>query len=266
MKIKSLHFYPVKGLRGIDLSEMQMTLLGPAYDREWIVATPEGKFVTQRTHPQMAQIQTAIMGESLKLSVNGSSIQIPFDEPDKNAYTEVTVFTSKINGLDQGREASQWLSDFFGETVKLFKYSEQSKRFVPEKYTGRADVETRFTDSRPILVVSVESLLELNRELSEPIPINRFRANIVLEGGIAWGEDTYSALDLGVVRINNAGPCSRCKVTTVDQQKGVVTGPEPLGTLSRIRKKDGKVYFGCYYYPTAEGKIRVGDTVRVLDT
>lgn len=263
MKIKSLHSYPVKGLRGIDHSEMQMTMLGPAYDREWMITDAKGRFITQRTHPHMAQIETAIDAKFLKLSAQGKSISIPLSQ--EGAYSETTVFTTQVMGLEQSREANDWLSDFFKSPVRLFRYGDNSKRLVNSKYTEGKEIETRFTDSRPILVISEKSLEVLNTELTEKVPMNRFRANIILEGTEAWGEDTFTALQLGsVVQIRNSGECSRCKVTTVDQIKGVVTGPEPLNTLSRIRKKDGKVNFGCYYYPMTEGTISIGDQVRLI--
>lgn len=264
-RVQSLHVYPVKSLKVCDLQSMQMTLVGPEHDREWIITDEKNRFITQRTFPKMVTIETKIENGSLGLSVDGKSpIFVSMENRDGDAYEEVTVFNSRVQGLYQGNKVSSWLSDFFGMPVKLFRYGTKSKRLVDSKYASDTGAETRFTDSRPILITSQASLDALNAELDSPVPMNRFRANIVLEGCDAWQEDAFQSLHIGEVKLVNAQGCSRCKVTTVDQAEGIIKGVEPLNTLSRIRKKDGKVYFGCYYIPVSEGIISVDDEVHYI--
>jgi hypothetical protein len=98
-----------------------------------------------------------------------------------------------------------------------------------------------------------------------PLPMRRFRPNLVVEGAAPHAEDGWRRIRVGPITLRVVKPCSRCAITTVDPDRGVRDGPEPLETLATYRRRDGKVYFGQNVIPDGPGEIRVGDTVEVLE-
>ena len=58
-----------------------------------------------------------------------------------------------------------------------------------------------------------ESLVDLNKRLNAPLPMNRFRANIVLAGGEPWAEDEWAGLRIGGLEFASVKPCGRCKAS-----------------------------------------------------
>lgn len=103
--------------------------------------------------------------------------------------------------------------------------------------------EVAFADGFPLLLARRENLADLNSRLESPLPMNRFRPNIVLSGGGAapWADDAWRQLGFGSSETGVAGvqvqlckPCSRCKVTTIDQATAE-EGKEPLVTLRKFR-------------------------------
>ena len=129
---------------------------------------------------------------------------------------------------------------------------------------GRPGDHVSFADGYPALLASEASLADLNSRLAAPVPMNRFRPNLVVDGTEAFAEDGWSRIRIGEVVFRVVKPCDRCVVTTIDQKTGKA-GKEPLRTLSRYRKKDGKVYFAQNLIPDAPGTLRRGDPVEVLE-
>jgi hypothetical protein len=129
-----------------------------------------------------------------------------------------------------------------------------------------------FADAYPLLVTTEASLRELNRRISEalgdPVPMNRFRPNLVLSGSEAFAEDTWKRIRIGNVVFRSAGPCARCIMTTTDQTTGQ-RGHEPLKTLAAFRRdprEPSQVNFGQNLVnETKEGVLTVGDAVEVLE-
>jgi hypothetical protein len=124
-----------------------------------------------------------------------------------------------------------------------------------------------FADAYPFLLLSEASLIELNRRLPRPLPVNRFRPNIVVAGCQAFAEDGWSELSIGPGRFAVVSPCARCITTTTDQLRGERDGKEPLRTLARFRRLQGgpEVYFGQnLVHLEPAGLLRVGDPVQVL--
>ena len=66
--VSALHVYPVKGCRGIPVSSAEVDALGLVGDRRFLITDPTGKFLTQRSHPVMARIGTALTPDQLTLS------------------------------------------------------------------------------------------------------------------------------------------------------------------------------------------------------
>jgi hypothetical protein len=270
MRVAGLFIYPVKSLRGVAVPAAEVDDLGFAGDRRFLVVDDTGKFLTQRTHSRMARIDTALVSGRLTLSAGGAGeISIP-DAPDPAApLRSVTIW--KHEGLlaeDCGADAARWLSDFLGQSVHLVRIGPKFHRPMLKKAARPGDLYA-FTDGAPILVTSEASLDALNDRIQEnggePVPMDRFRPNLVLTDGPAFAEDTAPALRIGAVVLRNAGKSDRCIVTTTDQHTGE-RGQEPLRTLATFRRDAAldptAVYFGVNYInESKQGVVRVGDSV-----
>lgn len=271
MHVAGLFIYPVKSLRGCAVPAATVDALGFAGDRRFLVVDDTGKFLTQRSHARMAQVDTALSGGSLTLSADGAgSVTISTTSGATAPLRTVSIW--KHEGLlaeDCGPEAARWLSAFLGQSVHLVRSGPKFHRPVLKKAARSGDLFA-FNDGSPILVASEASLAALNDRIhengGEPVPMNRFRPNLVLTGCNAFAEDTFPALRIGAVTLRNAGKSDRCIMTTTDQSTGERRGKEPLRTLATFRRDSAldptAVYFGANFInETKHGTIRVGDTV-----
>jgi len=128
---------------------------------------------------------------------------------------------------------------------------------------ARPGENVSFADAFPFLLLSEGSLSDLNRRLETPLPIERFRPNIVVSGCEPYAEDGWQQVRIGKVVFRVAKPCARCVITTTDQTSGE-RGPEPLRTLAQFRQKDGKILFGQNLVHEGRGILRVGENVEVM--
>src|SRR4051794_28655140 len=109
--VASLHVYPVKGLKGIELAEARCTDRGLEYDRRFMVVDREGVFLTQRSHPRMATVWTDLVGDRLELAAEGQgALQLPL-RPEGAAATKVVVWNSTVDAVPVAHEADEWLSE-----------------------------------------------------------------------------------------------------------------------------------------------------------
>ena len=232
--VASLHVYPVKSCRGFEQTEARLTEAGLEHDREWMIVTPEGRFVTQREQPRLALIATRLDDRGLHLAAPGApDITVPFDfegEP-----VEVTVWRDRCRAHDQGDEAARWLAGFVRRPLRLVRFDPAHRRLSDPAWTGGVDAASRFSDGFALLAISLASLADLNARLAAPLPMNRFRPNLVLDGLPPYGEDSLGDLASGAVRLRRVKPCTRCSITTTNQATGVVEGDEPLRTLKTYR-------------------------------
>jgi uncharacterized protein YcbX len=114
------------------------------------------------------------------------------------------------------------------------------------------------------MMIGEASLQDLNSRLEVPLPMNRFRPNIVFAGGLPYQEDGMKAFRINNMNFSGVKLCSRCNVTTIDQET-TETGKEPLKTFASYRRKNNKVYFGQNLLCDATGKIRIGDELILND-
>lgn len=259
--LASLHIYPVKGLKGIDLAEARVTGRGLEYDRRFMVVDPEGEFFTQREYPKMATVWTEIAAGELRLSAPDFEEVAVAAQPSKGEAMNVRVWNSICPAIAPSREADRWLSDYLGARCRLVYMPDTTRRAMNPLYGG-SDGAVSFADGYPFLVTSEASLAELNARLAVKLPMNRFRPNIVLSGNDAWEEDGWGEFRIGEAAFRMAKPCGRCQVTTTDQATGDVRGPEPLATLATYRdSKEFGVRFGMNAIAIAEGVVRTGMAV-----
>jgi hypothetical protein len=266
LSVTSLTIYPVKSLAGISLPSAKLENRGFKYDREWMIVTEGGQFLTQRELAPMALIQTAILEHTLRLTMPlGDSVEVPLSiekSPVDAKVMTVKVWSDTCQALDQGDEAAGMLSRYLERKVRLVRMEPSFNRIVDQRYANSPDNVVSFADGFPVLVISDESLAELNRRLEYPLPMNRFRPNITIGGSDAFAEDGWSEIAIDNVKLSLVKPCARCQITTIDQDTAEAS-QEPLKTLSFFRKESGKVMFGQNAIPQNSGEIRLGDSVLV---
>lgn len=234
-RITSLHIYPVKSCRGIDVRESLITPTGLEWDRRWMIARPTGRFVTQREYPKLATIAVAIGNGRLTLSADGQP-PLVIDVAHGGPARKVRIWDDACTGIDAGDEAAAWLKRVLTDDLRLVRIDETEPRLANPKYVGREPQPVTFTDGYPVLMISNESLAELNQRLPEPIPMARFRPNVVIEGVAAHAEDQMALFRLGPVVLRGVKLCTRCSVTTTDQLTGERhPHQEPLRTLGKYR-------------------------------
>ncbi|MFO7278241.1 MAG: MOSC N-terminal beta barrel domain-containing protein [Pseudomonadota bacterium] len=231
--VEALFIYPLKSARAIP---RERTVLGPAgfeWDRHWMVVNAQGRFLTQRTHPRLAVIETMLTDDALVLRAPGLS---PLTVPCRPEGTprEVRIWDDTCTALDQGDEAAAWLGSVIGEPVRLVRVPATPGRRANPRYAGDVAAPVAFPDGFPLLVCNTASLEELNRRLPQPLPMTRFRPNIVLGGLQPFAEDRISEIRIGEAVLRLVKPCTRCAITGTDQVTGERSG-DPLPVLRTFR-------------------------------
>ena len=261
--VSSLIYYPIKACRGFEVESACVERMGLEHDRRMMVTTPEGEFLTQREYPRLALVTPKLQNGSLELSAPGyDSLQLGIRA--SSTPVSVNIWKSQgVHAIDQGEEAAQWFSDWLGTAVRLVHFADGYVRRVNEQWAVHDDDHTGFADGYPILLTSEEGLTDLNSHLEHPVPMNRFRPNLVIRGGEAFAEDTWNRIRIGDVELAVVKPCARCIVTTIDTET-LETSKEPLKTLGKHRKQELGAIFGQNVIPLNEGHIRLGMTVEIL--
>ena len=268
MRIHSLHIHPVKSLRGCDVTSVEIDELGFVGDRRFLVVDRQGEFLTQRTIPAMATVATALSGDSLTLSTDDhGSVSVSRISDPHAPLCPVNVWRdSGLLAEDCGNEVAAWLQRVLGLRCRLVRIGGRFHRPVTKPAAQAGDFVS-FADAAPILIASTASLDELNRRIrlhgNEPVPMNRFRPNLVIEGCEPFAEEDWPAVQIGSVHLRSAGPSERCIMTTTDQYSGR-RGVEPLRTLATFRRITGgnAVCFGVNFIQESKsGHLSVGDLV-----
>jgi uncharacterized protein len=262
--VSEINIYPVKGMAGISLGRATMTTRGLQHDRRFMVVDANHEFISQREHPKMATIWTSLIGAQLELATADND-PILFDAMPKPLPTRtVRVWSSHVQAHTVSAEADAWLSEYLGFDARLVYMPETSERRCSPEYAKNNEIVS-FADGYPVLLANAASLDDLNSRITKnggsAVPMNRFRANIVVSGANAWAEDGWNEIEIGEAIFRNAKPCARCQVTTTDQATGEVRGPEPLKTLSTFRDSAKGILFGANLVPVKLGEVRVGDAV-----
>ena len=254
MRVSALAVYPLKGARAVALDEVELEPLGPAGDRRYCLARPGGRAFTQRDDASLARLQAHHRADGLALEFDGATLDVP-----AGAFvteSRVRVWTREALARTAGGGVDAQLTKWFGTPLQLARLE------LPVQREGAA---LAFGDAAALLVTNAASLDALNAALAAPLPMDRFRPNIVVDGAAAYAEDAWGRLRVGDALLSPVHPCGRCEVTTIDQEFGAVLGDEPLRALSRLRMQDGEAVFGVRYSVERPGCVRVGDPVESLD-
>lgn len=261
MRLTGIHIHPIKSARGISLDVSDVDLFGLQYDRRWLVVDQSGLFLSQRNHPRLALVVPSIKDGMLQVNAPGMpTLQTPL-HPKASVVTSVTVWDDICPATWVGQQPAEWFSEFLGTPCSLVHMADQVVRPANPAFAPPG-VRVSFADAFPFLLISEESLADLNRRLADPLPMNRFRPNLVVAGGEPYGEDEWGRIEIGGIRLQVVKPCDRCLVTTTDQATGD-RGKEPLRTLATYRKVGNDVMFGQNVVHENTGRLRVGDVVTI---
>jgi uncharacterized protein YcbX len=263
VRVIELNCYPVKSLAGISLSTVTLEEKGVTFDRNWLVVLPSGEFLTQREIPKMALVKTALSeGGELSLNAIGRSALtvLENDHNNSNNLMRVTVWKDECYAVDAGDAAATWLSEFLETKCRLVKMKDGFRRPIIDAEDGKEfDGSVRFQDQFPLLAISLASLQALNDKLVEPVPMNRFRPNIVIDGCDPFEEDEFKIFTSSSgVTLTSAKRCARCIITTTDQITAK-RDAEPLKTLATFRRSQSGVLFGQNLLVTQPGSLSVGE-------
>jgi uncharacterized protein len=271
MRVLSLHIYPIKGARAVDVDRAQFAERGLEGDRRWLAVEAGGNFITQRSHSRLATITAAPTLTGLRLSAPGAG-EIEVERPSPHQRLEVSIWEHRLNAAVADARANAWLSGVLGEELKLVYMDGAAERLKRSVWTEAA-VPVSFADAYPALIVTTGSLAALNSEIERrggaPVPMARFRPNIVVECDEPWREDYWRRLRIGGVEIDLVKPCDRCVVTTKDQASGETMGDEPIASLTRLRLSGDRrvkgVLFGWNAALRVAGEVSAGDRVEVVE-
>lgn len=254
--LTELNAYPLKSGGGTALRSAELTPRGLPFDREFMLVGPGGRFLSQREFARMALLRPSYDGEVLTVNAPGAA-PLVHKAVDDGEVLDVAIQRKECLGIDQGEEAAAWFSELLGDDCRLV-------RFTGHRATSRGGGEVMFADGYPLLVISAESLADLNTRLDEPLPMNRFRPSLVFEGLGPYGEDDVRLLRVGDAVIEMVKPCARCLITTTDQETAE-RGREPLRTLATYRTRDRGIQFGYNAVPRALGTLTIGDEIEILE-
>ena len=259
LRLAALNIYPIKATHGIALAESEVDGFGLRYDRRWMVVDGAGQFLSQRSHARLALVVSSVQGDQLRVNGPGMpTLEVPL-HPSSAVTTRVAVWDDLCSASWVGQEAAEWFSEFLGCPCSLVHMGEDTVRPADPVFAPSGS-RVSFADGFPFLLISEESLADLNRRLAQPLPMNRFRPNLVVAGGQPYDEDLWTRLEIGAIEFQVVKPCGRCVVTTTDQTTGE-RGKEPLHTLATYRKRAGEVMFGQNVLHQGPGRLRVGDPV-----
>lgn len=250
--LTGIYIYPVKSCGSISVSKIHGNQSGLDGDRQWVVLGGGDNVLTQRDYSSMSLIQPTLLDENgykLKLEApNMPPIKVEHCE-DKDRFCEIDIWDNDRTGYDQGNEVALWLSDYLKTEARLL-------------YTKVGETkDARYVDCSPLLIISEESLGQLNTQVEDPVRMSRFRPSLVVKGLGEFLEDKVSSLKVGETRLNGIKLCGRCVMINIDQENGIMTGSEPLRTLSKYRKEGGKVMFGRYFECDRDFDFSLGMTI-----
>ncbi len=264
ISVSALYLYPIKSCAGIPLEVAEIGSRGIQGDRAYMLVDSSGRFITQRDQPRMALIHPTI-GKDRGLTVKAPGMPA-FDivVNDAGKRYKVGIWKDTCIGVDQGDAIADWFSTFLETPCRLVWMPEDYTRRVNPWYAIGEQDQVGFADGYPFLLISEASLVDLNGRMQQPLPMNRFRPNIVVRGTLPYAEDRWRKIRIGQIIFHIVKACARCEIPTTDQVTAT-RSKEPLRTLATYRQAVRGVMFGQNLIHENEGIIRVGDTVEVVE-
>lgn len=251
-KVKSYHIYPIKSLGGQKVKNPKATLSGFEYDRQWMLVDKDGKFQTQRSFPKMAQLAAKVIrGRVTCYQKKNPDNKISFRVTELLDETlKVNIWSDKLKAQTVNPLVDEWFSDQLRSNVRLVNKTNRKKYIHKVKQS----YPTNYPDAYPYLVLSTNSLKEINTHLKDKIGLERFRANIIIEGNVPFCEDEMDEFKIGKLPFKMIKRCGRCIVVCTDQETSKIY-KEPLKSLAKYRTFRKKVMVGMNAIVLKEGFV-----------
>lgn len=263
MHIASLHLYPLKSCAPLDAEALDIGPRGPAGDRRWLIVDADARFVTARQHARVVGIRAVPDRDGLRLDAPGMpALRVPAPPRDAQRM-RVSIWRDSVHAQCCDPAADAWLAEYLGMPVRLVHMDEAARRAVDRDYADEGDVVS-FADAYPLLVISQSALDALNAKLERPVPMARFRPNLVVAGCAPHAEDGWRRIRVGEVEFDAVKACTRCVFTTIDPATMTRDAEgEPLRTLMSYRRTPAGVTFGMNLIPRGRGMVKRGDALTV---
>jgi uncharacterized protein len=270
LSVSGLARFPVKSCRGQSLRSAVVEPWGLSGDRRWMVVDPDGCVVTAREEHKLLLVRPELRDDALLLDAPHAA-PLAVAVPDGSELVAVEVWESRLKAAAADPQADAWISAVLDRPARLVYLDDPSRRATNPARTLPTD-RVSFADAYPLLLTSEQSLAALNDDIAAgprsdegPLPMTRFRPNVVVRGAEAWDEDDWRVIRIGEVQFRAVKGCDRCVMTTLDPDTAA-KGMEPIATLARSRRWDGKTWFGINLVPdTPGGTVHVGDEIEVLN-
>jgi MOSC domain-containing protein len=269
-QLTAINRFPVKSCRGEALDEAVVEPWGLAGDRRWMVVDEDGEVITARESNRLVLVHPEISPDGLHVTAPDlPPLVVP--TPDPSDQVPVLIWSSRLTAAAAGPEADAWFSKAAGLPARLVHLDDPTRRPTNPDFS-EPDDRVSFADGYPLLVATEESLAALNDVVlassaagREPLPMTRFRPNVVVSGVAPWEEDDWRRIRIGDAVFRAVKGCARCVLTTIDPGTAD-REKEPIASLAKIRRWDGATWFGVNLVPDTPGAtIRVGDELEVLD-
>jgi uncharacterized protein YcbX len=263
-RLTGIWIYPIKSLRGIHLQSATVAGGRLSGDREWLLVDARGHLMHQRDYPQMARLSTARTSFGVFIESDSAgvfSLPATLAPRERGAVEYVRVWRRSVPVTHVSYDADAWFSSALSvPDVRLMAFVRDRTPLDARPYETNSSLQ----DTAPFHLTTEESLADLNHRMRSPIPMNRFRPNLVVRGAVPYAEDDWKRLAIGEMTLQWIKPCTRCAITTTDQLTGERPTREPLRTLATYRRMGNEVAFGQYFAALRpHGTLRVGDSVVV---
>jgi uncharacterized protein YcbX len=261
--LAAIHIFPLKSCAPLPLAQARVQARGIEHDRRWLVVDENSTFITARKYPRMTLIRAVPSDQGLRLDAPGMPT-LHVRTPDASRRTSAVVWNNTVAPLAGDGESAAWLSEFLGRPCSLVYMDDACARPVDPNRARPGDMVS-FADSHPITVLSASAIDQLNAKLAQPIPAQRFRPNLLIDGVEPHAEDSWKRIRIGEVELDLLGPCVRCAFPTIDFETGIPDpGGEPIRTLTKYRRAPNGVIFSQNATPRVLGTLRIGDRLDVL--
>jgi len=262
LQVSGLSIYPVKSCSGINITTSMVEDFGLQGDRRWMVVDENGVMLTQRKISSMCLVKVETSNNGIVL-MHSKMQTLNVEVPYSGNQVLAKVWSDQCLSFDAGDKAANWLSEILGTHCRLVYFPDDSYRQVDLDFAEQGD-KTAFSDGFPLLLISQASLDELNSRLVQPVSMNRFRPNIVVEGCEPFAEDSWKKIKIGNILYRIVKPCSRCVIPSINLETAE-REKEPTKTLLTYRKKNNKIFFGQNVIAEAQGEISVGMEIEIIE-
>ncbi len=261
VKLSQLHLYPLKSAKGLSVNQAWVEETGLSFDRNFMLADPDGRFITGRTDPKISELSVSLHPKGIRVThANMSPLVLNYDKFSLNEV-QTSVFKDNFISYTTHETANAWFSHLLDKSVQCLYTGEKSKRIGKKAQTALG-----FADEYPLLLLSEASLAALNERTLLPHKMAQFLPNLVVTGCQAFEEDSWEKIRIGSVEFFVASPCARCIFTTLDLNTHQFRdNQEPLQTLRHFRADEkGNVNFGMNLIALNQGQLSLDAPIEVL--